>query len=590
MIPVMALLPVLAFLTSLAAWGSSTPTFWSNALPWPCRAVLTEITAGMRPAAETLAEWFETAAHRAHWRWAYPRNGLPPPASASESLTIAASWGSCLVLDLLMCFADSPRDSPNTCFQEVMRMQEALAAPPLGGVSLEQLVLVEETLRPLLELLAGLEHWLPMRTLVFEAAAAQRGVVARDEGCLQPVWTAWQRMLTSTASLAHANRNLSDLLLLLDEDHEDLKGTPRTSRGAPGGAHEVQTRCSVAFMAMEVLRWGRCARTAILCMGPALASLVQALFRAPTGKGWNLFSGLLLTLVAEFRSEDAALALQVAEPSEDPASREEQCPRSVVFAGPRERTIVDMLSAVAQVLEDSRLTYFLDYGSALGALRVRGVLPGDYDADIGVLHSDYARVAAVLRQKLPAWLEVCNLPQESRPWGAATVRQLVVRQRPAPEAAWRKAALGALPQQGALPQCHDKPNLDIYAYRLRRTTRSEGSSSSSGCPSHGSCPAPSCDAEAVLERADLVDRRGPHYGPVPLALLLPPSRGCLGGRAFTVPREPHRYLQLRYGCIGVLGLECEPDTSFRGRGTYYRAISAHMDAAAVMRRMRATSH
>ena len=192
------------------------------------------------------------------------------------------------------------------------------------------------------------------------------------------------------------------------------------------------------------------------------------------------------------------------------------------------------------------MPYFVDYGTALGSWRGGTVLYGDDDADIGVLAEDYARAAAALRYTLPSWLEVCLQPREDISGVAAAARQIAVRRARAPGAAGGR--------------CSDKPNVDVYPY-----ARAGGS----------------------LERADLVDRRGPHYGAAGAAVLLPTSCACLGGRAFRAPADLEAYLSLRYGCVGAIGLECEPDPAFGGRGTRYRQIDSFPDFGRELRSMRA---
>lgn len=61
----------------------------------------------------------------------------------------------------------------------------------------------------------------------------------------------------------------------------------------------------------------------------------------------------------------------------------------------------DMLKSFATVLRESSATYFLAYGTALGAHREGGLIPWDTDLDVFVPGADYSRVVAHLRQELP---------------------------------------------------------------------------------------------------------------------------------------------------------------------------------------------
>ncbi|CAK0907007.1 unnamed protein product, partial [Prorocentrum cordatum] len=208
-----------------------------------------------------------------------------------------------------------------------------------------------------------------------------------------------------------------------------------------------------------------------------------------------------------------------------------------------------MLGAVVDVFESAGVAHFLDYGSALGAHRLRGVLPGDADADLGVLAADYARAERALRSGLPGWLEVCLLPRE----GASELQQVVVRLRGG----------------GA---CHDKPNVDVYGYAWR----AGGDAGAAG------------GAQGVLERADLADRRGPHYGAVAARLALPAGCACLGGRGILAPLATSRATSrsatgawARSACR-----RCEQDPAFEGRGVYYRPVQLWRDPAELLREMR----
>lgn len=51
-----------------------------------------------------------------------------------------------------------------------------------------------------------------------------------------------------------------------------------------------------------------------------------------------------------------------------------------------------LIKTVSKALEKRNVTYWLDYGTALGAYRHCDVIPWDHDADIGYLETDYKKV------------------------------------------------------------------------------------------------------------------------------------------------------------------------------------------------------
>lgn len=59
-----------------------------------------------------------------------------------------------------------------------------------------------------------------------------------------------------------------------------------------------------------------------------------------------------------------------------------------------------ILSDVDKLLKENNITYFLDGGSALGAVRHKGFIPWDDDLDIVILPEDYERFVEVCRTKL----------------------------------------------------------------------------------------------------------------------------------------------------------------------------------------------
>lgn len=54
--------------------------------------------------------------------------------------------------------------------------------------------------------------------------------------------------------------------------------------------------------------------------------------------------------------------------------------------------VIRALHVTRDLLNDAHITWWLDYGSLLGAVREGGMIAWDNDADIGVLVEDYARL------------------------------------------------------------------------------------------------------------------------------------------------------------------------------------------------------
>lgn len=62
-------------------------------------------------------------------------------------------------------------------------------------------------------------------------------------------------------------------------------------------------------------------------------------------------------------------------------------------------TIAEILDVIALFCAEHDLTWFLDSGTALGALRHDGFIPWDDDADIGLLRPDWDRFVAIARDE-----------------------------------------------------------------------------------------------------------------------------------------------------------------------------------------------
>lgn len=65
------------------------------------------------------------------------------------------------------------------------------------------------------------------------------------------------------------------------------------------------------------------------------------------------------------------------------------------------RVLLEMVQVIDQICVKHDIPYFLNGGSALGAVRHQGFIPWDDDLDIGMMLSDYKRFIEALKQDLP---------------------------------------------------------------------------------------------------------------------------------------------------------------------------------------------
>jgi lipopolysaccharide cholinephosphotransferase len=63
--------------------------------------------------------------------------------------------------------------------------------------------------------------------------------------------------------------------------------------------------------------------------------------------------------------------------------------------------LLTMLKDIDALMRRNHIPYFLDSGTALGAIRHRGFIPWDDDADIGIMKEDYERFLEVMEHDLP---------------------------------------------------------------------------------------------------------------------------------------------------------------------------------------------
>ncbi len=63
--------------------------------------------------------------------------------------------------------------------------------------------------------------------------------------------------------------------------------------------------------------------------------------------------------------------------------------------------LLDMITSIDAICKENNISYFLNGGSALGAIRHSGFIPWDDDLDIAMMYEDYVRFIEVLKNNLP---------------------------------------------------------------------------------------------------------------------------------------------------------------------------------------------
>jgi len=73
---------------------------------------------------------------------------------------------------------------------------------------------------------------------------------------------------------------------------------------------------------------------------------------------------------------------------------------SVITVHDVQMVLLDMLKDIDALCRKNGIPYFLNGGSALGAVRHKGFIPWDDDADISMMRSDFERFQKVLREQM----------------------------------------------------------------------------------------------------------------------------------------------------------------------------------------------
>jgi phosphorylcholine metabolism protein LicD len=78
----------------------------------------------------------------------------------------------------------------------------------------------------------------------------------------------------------------------------------------------------------------------------------------------------------------------------------------------KEKTLIESLKQIKNVLDKNNIEFWLDTGTLLGAVREKRILPWDYDIDLGAWYEDISKIENVFDEIEKLNYEVCYFPNE----------------------------------------------------------------------------------------------------------------------------------------------------------------------------------
>lgn len=236
-----------------------------------------------------------------------------------------------------------------------------------------------------------------------------------------------------------------------------------------------------------------------------------------------------------------------------------------------------ILREVDRVCRENDVSYFLDSGSALGAMRHDGFIPWDDDIDIGMLREDYDRFLAVAREALGERYEVSeplssggHAAMFAKVWlkgtkfytvetlDAGILQGIGIDIMP-----YDALSADAKTAQRQVKRCR-LVQMALYLYHSKHVVVPHrgalGSIERAVCRlAHGFLSAFSSHARLVerFQSSALVGREKPggevmcmsytSIGSFPKGVLVPTARHSFEGDEFPVPADAERYLEIMFG-------------------------------------------
>lgn len=242
-----------------------------------------------------------------------------------------------------------------------------------------------------------------------------------------------------------------------------------------------------------------------------------------------------------------------------------------------QRTELGILTAIDGVCKKHGIQYFLDSGTALGAVRHQGFIPWDDDSDIGMLRPDYDRFMEIAQDELGDDFVVSSPRTNDRQaalsgkvWAADTVFEtqeyrdaglksgIFVDVFPYdvlnkdPEIAKKQISLGSRWQK--VSYIYHSPSIGFSGKGLKEKA------SAVLCRMMHYASKPFISQSMILRHFDKAVSLGqdnpsndyvglsyPCANPFPRDMLLPAREAVFEGRSFPVPNETIAYLENIYG-------------------------------------------